>query len=257
MTTSWTGPSVSARTPAVVTLPERSTAGARSETPVARLRALAIRLSSFGSLDEILNDIADFASETGKCDFCGVYLVDGDSLIRRAGQQPHPEALQKVKLHPVMEATRWASSPEPAAANQRAWSDAGAKLFFTEPLGMRFESFVSVPVVGGGHVVGAINMIWRDAHTPDARDMEFLAALGVLAGAEVERARLAAENAHLTEKLETRKVVERAKGILQRNLNLTEEDAYLTLQRESRQRRKSMKEVAEAIVLSEELKKKK
>ena len=39
--------------------------------------------------------------------------------------------------------------------------------------------------------------------------------------------------------------------------SMSEEDAYLTLQRESRQRRKSMKEVAEAIILSEDLKKKK
>ena len=58
------------------------------------------------------------------------------------------------------------------------------------------------------------------------------------------------------DRLETRKVVERAKGILQRDMQLSEEDAYLTLQRESRQRRKSMREVAEAIVLSEDLKKK-
>ncbi len=80
--------------------------------------------------------------------------------------------------------------------------------------------------------------------------------LGFLAGATVERARLESENAHLLDRLETRKVVERAKGILQRDMQLSEEDAYLTLQRESRQRRKSMREVAEAIVLSEDLKKK-
>jgi AmiR/NasT family two-component response regulator len=48
--------------------------------------------------------------------------------------------------------------------------------------------------------------------------------------------------------------VERAKGILQRELKITEEEAYLTIQRQSRQRRKSMKEVAEAIVLSEDVK---
>ena len=62
------------------------------------------------------------------------------------------------------------------------------------------------------------------------------------------------ENLHLSEKLETRKIVERAKGILQRELKVTEEEAYLTIQRQSRQRRKSMKEVAEAIVLSEDVK---
>jgi uroporphyrinogen-III synthase len=66
-------------------------------------------------------------------------------------------------------------------------------------------------------------------------------------------ARLEGENLQLAEELESRKVVERAKGILQRDLKLTEEEAYLTLQRESRQRRKPMKDVAEAILLADEL----
>ena len=131
------------------------------------------------------------------------------------------------------------------------------KLFFNEPLADRFEWFVSIPMVSGGRLVGAINMLGRDRQAFDRQAAEFVATLGLLAGAEIERLRLAGENARLSEKLEIRKIIERAKGILQRNLNLSEEDAYLTLQRESRQRRKSMKEVAEAIVLSEELKKKK
>jgi uroporphyrinogen-III synthase len=66
-------------------------------------------------------------------------------------------------------------------------------------------------------------------------------------------ARLEVENSQLSERLEMRKVVERAKGILQRDLGVTEEEAYLTIQRQSRQRRKSKKEIAEAIVLSDEL----
>ena len=41
---------------------------------------------------------------------------------------------------------------------------------------------------------------------------------------------------------------------MQRELRISEEDAYLTLQRESRQRRKSMREVAEAILLNDEIK---
>ena len=66
-------------------------------------------------------------------------------------------------------------------------------------------------------------------------------------------ARLEDANSNLSEQLQTRKVVERAKGILQRDLALTEEQAYLTLQRQSRQKRKAMKEIAEAIVLSDEV----
>jgi uroporphyrinogen-III synthase len=80
-----------------------------------------------------------------------------------------------------------------------------------------------------------------------------ISTIGFLVGAEIEMARLESENVHLSEKLETRKLVERAKGILQRELKITEEEAYLTIQRQSRQRRKSMKEVSEAIVLSEDV----
>jgi uroporphyrinogen-III synthase len=72
-------------------------------------------------------------------------------------------------------------------------------------------------------------------------------------GAEIEMARLEEANSNLSEQLQTRKVVERAKGILQRDLGMSEEQAYLTLQRQSRQKRKPMKEIAEAIVLSEEV----
>jgi len=66
-------------------------------------------------------------------------------------------------------------------------------------------------------------------------------------------ARLEEENSQLSERLETRKVVERAKGILQRDLGITEEEAYLTIQRQSRQRRMSKKQIAEAIVLGDDL----
>jgi uroporphyrinogen-III synthase len=80
-----------------------------------------------------------------------------------------------------------------------------------------------------------------------------LATIGSLAGAEIELARLETQNSELSQQLETRKVVERAKGILQRDLGLTEEQAYLSIQRQSRQKRKTMKEIADAIVLSEEV----
>jgi uroporphyrinogen-III synthase len=78
--------------------------------------------------------------------------------------------------------------------------------------------------------------------------------IGYLVGAEVELARMEYEKSQLAAQLETRKVMERAKGILQRELKINEEEAYRTLQRESQQRRKSMKEIAESIILNDELK---
>jgi uroporphyrinogen-III synthase len=67
-------------------------------------------------------------------------------------------------------------------------------------------------------------------------------------------ARLESANTQLSERLETRKLLERAKGILQRYIGSTEEQAYLRLQQQSRQTRKSMKQIAEAIILSDEVK---
>lgn len=70
---------------------------------------------------------------------------------------------------------------------------------------------------------------------------------------KAEVARLESEKSVLAERLETRKLIERAKGILQREHRISENDAYLMLQRESRQRSKSMKEIAEAILLNKEI----
>jgi uroporphyrinogen-III synthase len=80
-----------------------------------------------------------------------------------------------------------------------------------------------------------------------------ISAVGFLVGAEIELARLEEANFTLSEQLQTRKLVERAKGILQRDLGLSEEQAYLALQRQSRQKRRPMKEIAEAIVLSDDV----
>jgi uroporphyrinogen-III synthase len=71
---------------------------------------------------------------------------------------------------------------------------------------------------------------------------------------EHERELLESEKSVLSDRLEARKVVERAKGILQRILKISEDEAYRTMQRESQQRRKSMKEIAESIILNEDLK---
>ncbi len=59
---------------------------------------------------------------------------------------------------------------------------------------------------------------------------------------------LAEEVADLHERLETRKVIDRAKGILMAALNLTEPAAFSWIQRAAMDRRISMKEVAQAVI---------
>ena len=77
--------------------------------------------------------------------------------------------------------------------------------------------------------------------------------MGRILGADLRISQLRNANSDLLLQLETRKLVERGKGILQRDLGLNEEEAYLALQRQSQQKRRSMKEVAQAIILSDEV----
>ena len=59
---------------------------------------------------------------------------------------------------------------------------------------------------------------------------------------------LEAEVNNLHDRLETRKLVDRAKGILMQALNLSEPEAFSWIQRSAMDRRISMKEVAEAVI---------
>jgi len=62
---------------------------------------------------------------------------------------------------------------------------------------------------------------------------------------------LALEVADLHERLETRKIIDRAKGILMKALNLSEPEAFSWIQRAAMDRRLSMREVAQAVISPE------
>ncbi len=86
------------------------------------------------------------------------------------------------------------------------------------------------------------------------RTAELQKSLDELRENQIQREQLETEKSALSDRLETRKIVERAKGILQRELKISEEEAYRSMQRESQQSRKPMKEISESIILNHELK---
>jgi len=61
------------------------------------------------------------------------------------------------------------------------------------------------------------------------------------------------ENETLNRKLESRKLVERAKGILMLRLGLSEPEAFRRIQKAAMDTRRSMAEVAQALLLTEEM----
>jgi FixJ family two-component response regulator len=220
---------------------------------IAVLNKMASRLSASDALNQVLNEVVEFVATIVECDSCMIYVVEGDELVLRASKNPHPDIIGRLKMHMGQGITGWvAEHRRPVAVGKSAFEDSRFKLFNELPED-RFEAFLSVPLVSGGRLVGVINVQSRVPHVYTQREIGVVSAIGFLVGAEVERVRLESENSELSGKLEARKIIERAKGILQRELKINETEAYRILQRESQQRRKLMKDIAESVILNDEL----
>lgn len=217
---------------------------------IALLRRIANRISEAAPLEDVLGEVVDFVAAIVACDSCFIYVLEGPELVLRASKNSHAEVVDRLKLGLGQGITGWvAEHKEPVVITGRAGSDPRFKLFNELPED-RFEAFLSVPIVSRGRLVGVINVQNRDPCHYSEREIGLISTIGFLVGAEIEMARLEEQNVELSQRLESRTLVERAKGILQNDLRLSESEAYQRLQRQSQQLRKPMKEIAQAIVLS-------
>jgi uroporphyrinogen-III synthase len=235
------------------------------EPQVTLLHRISSIVSSERSLDEMLGEIVGLTVQVTDCDACLVYLIEkatGD-LVLQASQVPHAGSLGVLRIGVGEGVTGWvAEHRSPAILPRSASSDERFKSF-PALVEDTYEALLSVPVVNGGDTVGIINVHHREAHDYSPEEVRLVAFIGEQMGGAIVRGMLAQENARLLEEtqemkrqLETRKLVERAKGILQHRYRLTEEEAYLRLRNESRRLRRPMRDLAEAIILAEDLSRK-
>jgi signal transduction protein with GAF and PtsI domain len=217
------------------------------------LHEIGSRFAAADPLHTVLGRVVHFVSTVVQCDSCFIYVLEDDALVLRASKNPHADVVDRLKLRVGEGITGWvAEHRQPVAIDRQAFEDPRFQLFNELPED-RYEAFLSVPVLCRGRLVAVINVQHRQPHEHGWNEIQLIATIGFLVGAEIELARLEVENSQLSERLETRKVLDRAKGILQRDLGITEEEAYLTIQRQSRQRRRTKRDIAEAIVLAEDL----
>jgi len=117
-------------------------------------------------------------------------------------------------------------------------------------------SLLCVPLAVRGKVIGVINCYTSKPHDFTETEINILTTIANEAAVAIENTELLVKSKVIQEELENRKRIERAKGILMKEEGLTEEQAYLKLQKYSMDHRKTMREVADAIILSAEIKKK-
>jgi uroporphyrinogen-III synthase len=217
------------------------------------LHDIGRRMAAADPIHTVLQRIVDFVLAVIPCDSCFIYVLEREELVLRASKNPHADLVDHLGIRLGQGITGWvAEHREPVAISSKAMHDARFKIFKDLPED-QFEALLSCPILCANRVVGVINLQHRRPYHHKPEQVRLLSMIGFLVGAEIERARLEDENVQLVDRLETRKAVERAKGILQRALGIDEDAAYRTMIRESRQRRKPMREIAEAIIMGEDL----
>ncbi|MDP2904706.1 MAG: GAF and ANTAR domain-containing protein, partial [Candidatus Omnitrophota bacterium] len=115
-------------------------------------------------------------------------------------------------------------------------------------------SLLCVPLSVKGKVIGVINCYTSKPHDFSDDEIELLTTIANQAAIAIENTELIVKSKVIQEELEVRKRVERAKGMLMRQEGLSEEEAYLKIRKYSMDNRKTMREVAEAIILAADMK---
>ena len=236
-----------------------------ANSQIALLHRISSIVSSELSLDEMLGEIVGLTVQVTECDACLVYLLERETgeIVLRASQVPHAVDFGNIRMKMGEGVTGWVAEHKSVVAlPSNASSDRRFKRF-QALVEDTYEAFLSVPLVDRGDVIGVINVHHREPHHHSSDEVALLTFVGEQMGGAIAKSSLAEVNVRLREEtiemkkqLETRKLVERAKGILQHRYSLTEEEAYLRLRNESRRLRRPMRELAEAIILSEDLSRK-
>ena len=115
------------------------------------------------------------------------------------------------------------------------------------------KSLICVPMMIKDRVIGVLNCYTTVEYPFTNDEVKALCGAANQAAVVIENTQLLADKAAAMEALKVRKVVERAKGILMKRHKVEEDKAYRMLQKQSMEKRRSLRDIAEAIIVSEEI----
>jgi len=201
------------------------------------------------SLDQFLNKIIKLINKIIDVDSCFIYLYQSKKLTLFASKKPHQNLLGKIILKEGEGITGWvAENKKTVAIKEKAYLDPRFK-FFKELPEDRYEAFLSVPIIDKQGLVGVINLQNKKPKVFLKKEKQMIEIFASIIASGLRKVILQEKLGLLEEKLEERKIVEKAKGILMKKESLTEEEAYKKMQKEAMKKRKKLKKIAEAVIL--------
>jgi two-component system, response regulator PdtaR len=114
-------------------------------------------------------------------------------------------------------------------------------------------SLLCMPLKVKDRVIGALNLYTSEMHDFTKSEIRILTAVASQAAIVIENSQLLVKTKIIQEELVTRKAIERAKGILMKTQNCSEDEAFRRIQKLAMNTRRPMKDIAEAIILAKSI----
>ncbi len=212
-------------------------------------------ITSQDYLDEILNLIVLVTAEMLDSKICSIMLLDGkknDELVMKATQSLSEEYKKKPNLKVDSSILGEVVKSKKAVTIDDVRKEAGYS-YRDLAVKEKLTSMLAVPMVVKNAAIGVICVYTKEPHSFSDEEVNVLQLIANQAAVAVENTHHMQDALKLKEALETRKIVERAKGILMRMNNLTEQAAYSLIHKKSMDTCRSMKDIAESVILMDEL----
>jgi len=205
-------------------------------------------------LEDILKLIVTLTANVIKAKVCNVWLIDEkkQEFNIKATQSMHQEHLNKktIKLNEgIVGLVAKEKKPKIIFDVLKEEQYKEKKLARKEGL----VSMASIPMMVKDKVIGVLNVYTNRPYEFTKAEVTLLGTIANQAAMAIEKTELIIKTKIIQEELDTRKKIERAKGILMEESNINESEAFSLIRKSSMDKRISMKEIAEAIILSYEI----
>lgn len=206
-------------------------------------------------LEELLRLIVQVTAEIMNSKICSLMLLDPENkeLVVRATQSISESYNKKpnVKLGEGI-AGLVAKENKPICVLDVSKDERYLNRDIAQKEGL--YSLASVPLAVKNKVIGVLNCYTSKKHKFSKTELDILVAVASQAAVAIENAELDLRAKSAEEALVTRKLIERAKDILSQEANILPTEAYRLIQKQSMDTRKTMREIAEAIILTKDIK---
>jgi signal transduction protein with GAF and PtsI domain len=205
-------------------------------------------------LEEVLQLIVSMTAQLMSSKISSIMLLDHDSEeLRIVATQSLSEAYRRKPPLKIGQSMSGRAVREQRPVYIPDVTDEGSYFYRDLAKQEGLHSLLTVPMLIKEKVIGVINVYTSMRYVFSEEEVKTLQVIANQAAVAIEHTRLMEKSFEMQEALEVRKLVERAKGFLMASRGLSEPEAFKLLQRQSMNLRKSMREIAEAIILAEEL----